>query len=477
MVSLRRFYLNWQQARQLSNNYPIYPILGLFAAVISTVAAVNFIPEDTYPEGALFLPALIMSAGLAIAPLYACAKSPRTLLRVEHLLIMSPVYWLLLDLLQGAYPMAEVSREGIEGAFIAIGIFSAGVWGAALTRPLRLPSAVVRAASYSVKPKILYLLILVFFALGWFRFAYPANFDLTVILNSLVDARWNAPWSRGAMGGWDAFLDHMAYFGYLLPILTVLLAHHSRKVTLQVVVSVVLSLIMTAFLAQGGGRRIVGVIWGAAIICWVLQQERINFKKLFVSVASVGILLAFMQLMLEYRNTGFQAVTDDEKRIEYDYLHVDDNFLRLSQIIERVPESHPYTYEKQIVYYIVRPVPRVFWPGKPVDPGFDLPSLLGERGASLSSSAIGEFYLSWGWITVFLGGFLYGKLAGMISTLLTNLKGSSAILVYSLATMSLIAGMRSIIEVILMSYTLLAWIVVTRLLLIKRTYTMISPSA
>src|SRR5947209_16230034 len=120
MAYLNRFYLNRQQARLLSDNYPIYPVLGLVAAVISTVAAVNFIPEDTYPEGALFLPALIMSVGLAIAPLYACAKSPRTILRVEHLLIMSPVYWLLLDLLQGAYPMAEVSREGIEGAFIAI---------------------------------------------------------------------------------------------------------------------------------------------------------------------------------------------------------------------------------------------------------------------------------------------------------------------------------------------------------------------
>lgn len=474
MPSPNAYYLDQKQSQLLASNYPIYPMLGLLSAALSTLTAINFIPEDPYPKGALFLPALIMVIGLAIAPIYACAKSPRTILRVEHLLIISPVYWLLLDLLQGAYPMSGVSTPGIEGAFIAIGIFTVGVWVATLTRPLRLPQAIVRAASYSVKPKILYLLILVFFALGLFRFAYPANFDPAVMFNFLVESRWAAPWTRSALGGWDSFLDHMSYFGYLLPILTVLLAHHSKVFNSRVIISTILSLVMTAFLAQGGGRRIIGVVWGAAIICWVLQQERINLKKLFVSSISVAVLLIFMQLMLEYRNTGFQAITDEEKHIEYSYLHVDDNFLRLSQIIERVPEYHPYTYEKQILYYAVRPIPRIIWPDKPVDPGFDLSPLLGLEGVSLSSSAIGEFYLSWGWITVLLGGFFYGKLANSISTLLVDIKGTSAVLVYSLATMALIAGMRSIIEIILMSYTLVAWIVITRILVVKRSQTMVS---
>src|SRR5215216_5353345 len=124
MSFLNSFFLDRMQTRLLSANYPVYPILGLSAAALSTVTAINFIPEDIYPEGALFFPALIMTLGLAIAPLYACAKSPRTILRVENLLILSPVYWLLLDLLQGAYPMVEVSRAGIEGGFIAIGIFA-----------------------------------------------------------------------------------------------------------------------------------------------------------------------------------------------------------------------------------------------------------------------------------------------------------------------------------------------------------------
>jgi oligosaccharide repeat unit polymerase len=470
-----RFYLDARQSRQLATELPIYPALGFLSAIVSTLVAISLIPEDPFPAGALLLPALSLSIGLAAAPIASCIKTPRAILRTENLLVITPIYWLLLDLLQSAYPMTEVSRSGIEGAFIAIGIFVCGVWVAALTRPLRLPSFVARASSLTVRPKILFLLIIVFFALGMIRFAYPANFNLIEMANALTQGRWDAPWTRGQLGGWDAFLDHMAYFGYLLPVLTVLLARYSKSINGRVITSVILSLIMTAFLAQGGGRRIVGVIWGAAIICWALQQPKIKFKKLLVAAAGVAVILVAMQLMLEYRNTGFVAITEDEKHLEYDYLHVDDNFLRLSQIIDLVPEYHPYTYEKQIVYYMIRPIPRVLWPGKPIDPGFDLPSILGKEGVSLSSSAIGEFYLAWGWVAVFLGGLFYGKVANTISVLLVDIKGSSAILVYSLAAMVLIAGMRSIVELVLMSYTILAWILITRILAIKREYTMVSP--
>jgi oligosaccharide repeat unit polymerase len=220
----------------------------------------------------------------------------------------------------------------------------------------------------------------------------------------------------------------------------------------------------------------VGVIWGAAIICWILQQEKINFKKLLAAAAGVAVILAAMQFILEYRNTGVQALTQEEKDLEYDYLHVDDNFLRLGQIIDIVPEHHPYTYEKQLAYYAVRPIPRVLWPEKPIDPGFDLPTYLVKVGISLSSSSIGEFYLMFGWLAVLVGGLVYGKLANTISVLLAQAQGSSAILVYSLAVMVLVAGMRSMIELILMSYTIVAWIAISRLLVMKRSRTMESPS-
>jgi len=466
LVSSSSFKLSLSQEQV--RNFPIRPIIGLIATISGTLLAVLLIPENPYPEGALILAALAMTCGLIAAPLLAAFRKPRSIVRAECLLAIAPVYWLLMDLLQGAYPLEGVSEDGIKGAFWMIGLFVCGVWGAAITHPWRPPAIVARAASYSIEPKTLFRLILIFFLMGIMRFAYPADFNPIVMLNGLTGNRWSAPWSRGQLGGWDAFLDHMSYFGYLLPTLTVLLAQKTKWLDRRVLVSAGLSLLITAFLAQGGGRRIIGVVIGSAIICWVLQQKKINVRKLVVVLLSTAMLLLTMQLMLEYRNEGWgAALRDEERQLQYQYLHVDDNFLRLSQIIDLVPNQHPYIYEKQIVFALVRPIPRVLWEGKPTNPRFDLALTLDMDGVSLSSSVIGEFYLSSGWLGVLLGGLFYGKVAQMFSVLLSHEQERSSALVYSLAAMSLFAGMRSMLDLILMSYALLAWILVSRLILGK----------
>jgi oligosaccharide repeat unit polymerase len=457
-------------SEQSVKRFPIYPLGGILATAIGTVSAVALIPNDFYPEGALLPSAAAMICGLLVAPVYASITNPKNFLRVEHILVLSPVYWLLMELLQGGYSMEGTSRQGVEWAFWMTGLFVCGVWIAVLTRPWRLPSAVNKAASHVLERQTLFKLILLFFSLGMFSFAYPSGFDPGRMLDGLMSNRWAAPWSRDQFGGWDAFLDHMAYFGYLIPTLTVLLARRVKVFDPRLLISALFSIITVAFLAQGGGRRIIGVVVGAAILCWAIEQANISVRKVIIIALSASALLITMEFMLEYRDTGVTKIAQaGENQVEYGYLHVDDNFLRLSQIIDLVPRDYPYVYHKQIVYTLVRPIPRALWPGKPTDPGFDLPGALGEKGVSLSSSVIGELYFSGGWLVVLLGGVLYGKLAGMLSRLFLGHRGTSGVLVYSLGTMAIVAGMRSMVELVLMSYTLLAWIAVSRLFLKRRS--------
>ena len=148
---------------------------------------------------------------------------------------------------------------------------------------------------------------------------------------------------------------------------------------------------------------------------------------------------------------------------QYDYLHVDDNFLRLAQVIQIVPAEHPHVGFQQLWFTIVRPVPRVFWPGKPIDPGFDLPSLVGMKGVSLSTSIIGEWYLSFGWLAVVLGGWLHGRLARTANVLREREEYRTNPIVYGLAVMILVSGMRSMQDLVIMSYALVAWWVANRL--------------
>ena len=72
-----------------------FSILGMAVTGLGTFLAIQFIPEDPSPRGALFFSALIMAFGLAAVPLLNAFRYPKSLLRTEHIIVMAPIYWLL----------------------------------------------------------------------------------------------------------------------------------------------------------------------------------------------------------------------------------------------------------------------------------------------------------------------------------------------------------------------------------------------
>ena len=224
-------------------------------------------------------------------------------------------------------------------------------------------------------------------------------------------------------------------------------------------------MIILAFIGQGGGRRIIGVMLLSAMATWLISRSRIKLSHLILSTAMLGGLLVALQALLFIRSTGFRdngfsaiSVAIDsifgEKRGAYDHLHVDDNFYRLCQITDIIPDHHPYVYHKYIWWVSVRPIPRILWPGKPLNGGFNLTEQVGAQ-ASLSSSIVGELFLSWGLLAVAAGGFIYGRLATLPSLLLRAERTSLGPLIYGYLTMILLVGARSMIEVVLFSYSII----------------------
>src|SRR6185369_1821410 len=114
-------------------------LLALLSIGIGTTLAILIVPDDPSTEGALFYPALVMSAGLAIAPLVTALRYPKALLRGECLLSLAPIYWLFLDLLQGVYAMEDITGDQVRQAFLCIGLFVVMVWLGALRRSWRIP--------------------------------------------------------------------------------------------------------------------------------------------------------------------------------------------------------------------------------------------------------------------------------------------------------------------------------------------------
>jgi hypothetical protein len=443
-------------------------LLAILSTSVATTLSILLIPDSPAAEGALFYPALVMSLGLATAPFVAALRYPKALLRGESLVALAPIYWLLLDLLQGVYSMEDITADQVRQAFLAIGLFVIMVWLGAIRRSWRIPKVLISSVSQEFSSNTYFGLALACFFIGMLNFAVPCNFNVFEMVHYLGQERWAAPWGRGQLGGWDAFLDHLQYFGYLLPVLTVVIGRRVGIRNTRTVICIAMSIIMALFLAQSGSRRVVGVVAGMALILWVLDQRRLKVKHLLTTgIAIVGLLIG-LQLMLEYRNVGLSVLVGQGEVtsgraakgqiFEEQHLRVDDNFYRLCQIIQLIPESYPFVYHKYLVYVIVRPVPRVFWPEKPVDPGFDLPTALGVQGVSYSYSVIGELYMSLGFIGIALGGWFYGRVASMASGLLARCATQGALVIYSIVVMALFSGMRSILELILVSYVVLAWV-------------------
>jgi hypothetical protein len=441
-------------------------VIGLISALLGTLIALVLFPDDPSSRGALTLPALVLAGGILTVPAIRVFSGSKSTLNAENFVALGFVYWILLDPIQGAYDLSDASDEAIRYALSAVGVSAAAMWAGTLGAPWRVPRFFVDVATMPLKNATLMKIIAICFLLGMANYVYSVNFDLWEMFSYLGEPRWTAPWSRGQLGGWDAFLDHTQYFGYVLPSLAALLVVR-RGLRPDSVLALVAAVIMVLFLSQGGGRRIVGVSLGAAIIVWTLAQPSLKVRNIVGAAAAVIGVLVLMEFMLEIRSQGFEGFV--ESGTGYDYLHVDDNLLRLAQIIEIVPAEHPFVYLKQIFFVMVRPIPRIFWEGKPIDPGFDLPYAVGLEGVSLSTSIIGEWYLCLGWAAVIFGGWLHGRLASATNALREGKVAQNNPVVFGLAVMVLVSGVRSMQDLIIMSYAVLAWFGVSWLVARRRS--------
>lgn len=436
---------------------------GVGSAAAGVALVWVLMPADFVPAGALRSPALACAAALCAVPVACAVRSPREFFRAEHIVVMSPVYWLLLDPIQGVYPLYEITEREALMSFISVLLFGAAAWtGSGLASGRGPPRMLSAIAARELEPRVVFQIGVVAFVLAFLRFAIPSGFDPDVLLRGLTAGRWEAPWVRGALGGANAFVDHLVYFGYFLPALTVLMAQLVGWRNPRTIVLIVLSLVIAAFLAQGGDRRIVGVVLCSAGLLWLLGRAHIGARTLLIALTFASVVLLLLNTMLQYRNVGMAGMMEptasgfNAPSGSGVAVRVDDNFLRLAEMIAIFPDRHPFTGTDYLVWVLARPVPRTLWPDKPLDPGFFLHDFKGMTGVSLSVSVIGELIMAGGMLAVALGGLAYGFIARKLTELLPRDRRPLALLVYSLGVLALFAGMRSMIELVLMSYGILA---------------------
>ena len=105
------------------------PAVGFFAAALSTlIATVAVFPDQPGPQGALMLPAAILTVGILVVPAVRALTASEETTNAENFVMVGFIFWLLLDLLQGAYDLREASNEALRSAMMSIGVTAAFVW-------------------------------------------------------------------------------------------------------------------------------------------------------------------------------------------------------------------------------------------------------------------------------------------------------------------------------------------------------------
>jgi hypothetical protein len=438
--------------------------LGLLGSILGLIGGLALMPTDTQPAGALTRCAIVLAIGLLSGTIYDVAvRGVGRAVRAEHLIIFAVIYFVLLDLIQGLYPLS-LTQQAVRSSFFMVALFGAACAVGSMLKPLPLPGFVMDCALRKYSSNSMFRLILLCFVVGMFNFAYFSHFSPAAMITGLREPRWAAPWNRESLGGWNSFGDFLTYVGYMVPTLTIMTGIQRRSwIHWHVLCGFLFSGIFLAFVSQSGGRRIIGAITASAVVTWVCaRRSKLRAVHVGVLLCVAVVTILFLDALLVNRNRGYGQFSYNLAELRG--IRVDDNFLRMGQLAEIIPREYSYVGFRWLTYVLVRPVPRVLWPGKPIDPGFSLTDYLRQKGVTYSSSVIGEWYMAFGWYGVIFGGMALGYGARMWSQLLDENLPVTGIGLYGLGLMSMIIGVRSLIEVVLMSYPLICWLLINKLI-------------
>lgn len=285
--------------------------------------------------------------------------------------------------------------------------------------------------------------------LGFLYMLLAVNFDLGRLIDGMLGPRFSEPWSRNRIGGLISLLTELSLMLYIVPPLAGIIWNRRRYFSLPQLLIVAAVFSLTIFHSFSSGTRNIFIAHLATLLmAYLLTLPENNLRNTIIPILIAGLIGVYGSYhMLEFRTMGLRNYVENrvyESGSTRDTLAVDYNLASIGPLIDALPARHPYLGLEVITWALVRPIPRVFLPGKPEGLSVSIEEIVGAAGWTVAVTYLGESYMMAGWTGVIGMSLFFGALAAWWNRMAMQRQSDYALLVYALGFFAAGITMRSL---------------------------------
>jgi oligosaccharide repeat unit polymerase len=411
--------------------------------------------SGSFPSEIAARAALVVGGTLVIAVGLEVVKNRRAALRPDIGAFFALYFFTFFEFL---FPQPDVDRMvtsdsityGCILCFIAFGTLAiARHW--APPAPSWLGSLFQRPSS----PKTLLLIFWICFFLGYFYMLLAVNFNLAAMLDWMLAPRYTQPWSRARYGDLNALWGEVGKIVNLVPPIAGLILAKREKYRPVAYIPVILALLFCIFEGFTSGTRNILAIYLVTFLVGYgvnLTRRRLIEFLVFCGLAAVGFYLA-TQVMLTTRLIGLKEYFSQEQAealappVE-NSVFIDLDLVNISRLTEKFPAAHPFLGFELPYYFLLHPLPRALWPGKPEGLSMPIETALGvyDGSETLTTTFVGEAYIAGGVLGVVLAAIFFGMATSWWGRFASARCSEFGFLIYASGFIAITISMRTMFE-------------------------------
>ncbi len=425
------------------------PHLEATLALLAGLLLTGWLVHGETPAGFVRFAAIGVGLSLVLSMAVEFRHAWTNLLRADLVALVALYFLLFFEFLFPQPHLNELitdQQEIEKGVYICLWAFGALAVGRHLIAGLSLRHW--RIVGLSAPPSAMLWLFWGCFALGYLYMLATVDFNPVAMVGYFLEPRFSVPWGREQLGDWKAMLYETGSVLYLVPSLAGVILGRRRHFTATQAALVGLGLLFTLFYGfTTGTRNIIGSFLITFLVSFFYASGARLTKTVIVScLLSAGLMMLSVIHGIEFRTVGFKnylggarpSSAEEEKSLFVDY-----NIYVVSRLATVFPRERDYLGMTVPAWLLARPVPRVLWPGKPDGTQISIEGALGEEGLTLSSTFVGEAYMSAGLFGVIIAALGFGCLAQWWTRKAYTVDSDFGILIYASGFFSVVISMRS----------------------------------